>query len=465
MSIGEAGSLTANTPVANAPITVTLTEPLTDPVIVLTGTQEGGHPYTLRVLDTTTDADGNVTSFTFTIEEWEYLDGAHPVEETINWVAVEEGVHTLPDGRTIEAGFASADDTGTAVTLQGDFDSAPVVVTSVMSTNDTTSVDSDPTNITTTGFDVSLQEEEAQDGTHAQETVGWIAIEPGAGAVTDSTVTHVPTAIDLGDTFADPITVADTQTQNGGNPETVQIDSINGSDEATVFLQEEQSGDSETNHVPETVGLVTFEQGLIPCFTPGALILTDQGPRPVETLRPGDLLITRDHGAQPLRWVCRRTLSAADLRARPQLRPVILRKDSLAPGVPDRDMAVSPQHRMLLDGWRAELLYGASEVLAPARGLVNDLTVRSAGAEAPVTYIHLLLDRHEIIRADNAWTESLHAGQLNKGLIPGPARDELFALFPGLRAYEQSYGPTARPVTTVRETRALYPVSGAARTR
>ena len=100
MAIGEAGSLhTAG--VANQAITVTLTEPLTDPVIVMTGTQNGGHPYTFRIVDQEYDEDGNTTSFSFYIEEWEYLDGNHPASEDINWLAIEEGIHTLPDGRVI----------------------------------------------------------------------------------------------------------------------------------------------------------------------------------------------------------------------------------------------------------------------------------------------------------------------------------------------------------------------------
>ena len=97
MAIGEAGSITTNSPGVETPITVNLTEPLTDPVFMLTGTSNGGDPYSLRITGQTLDGDGNTTSFTFIIEEWDYLDGLHPADETINWLAVEEGVHTLPD--------------------------------------------------------------------------------------------------------------------------------------------------------------------------------------------------------------------------------------------------------------------------------------------------------------------------------------------------------------------------------
>ena len=98
MAIGEAGSITTNSQGENDPITVTFTEPMSDPVIVLSSTANGADPFTLRFVNQDIDGDGNTTSFTFIIEEWEYLDGPHPASETISWIAIEEGVHTLPDG-------------------------------------------------------------------------------------------------------------------------------------------------------------------------------------------------------------------------------------------------------------------------------------------------------------------------------------------------------------------------------
>ena len=144
MAIGEVGSITANSPTENQPITVTLTEPLTDPVFALSATNNGGDQFVLRIIGETLDANGDTTSFTFIIEEWEYHDGAHGATETINWLAVEEGVHTLPDGRIIEAGTSSVSssdqNTGGSATFSGGFTDPPVVLTSVMSENDTTAV-------------------------------------------------------------------------------------------------------------------------------------------------------------------------------------------------------------------------------------------------------------------------------------------------------------------------------------
>ncbi len=281
MAIGETGSITTNSPGVNDPITVTFTEPLDDPILALTATSNGGDPFVLRVTDIQLDGDGNATGFTFIIEEWEYLDGNHGATETINWLAVEEGVHTLPDGRIIEAGRVDSNpgSGNTPVSLNGGFTNPPVVLTSVMSENDTTTVDSDPLNITSSGFNIQLQEEEGQPDDHASESIGYIAIQGGSGADSGSantgTTSSSTNSIDLGDTFTNGITVAETQTINGPDPARVSIDGGN-ANSIDLSLQEEQSQGGETNHITETVGVVTFEAGLILCFAPGCKMDTSK---------------------------------------------------------------------------------------------------------------------------------------------------------------------------------------------
>jgi hypothetical protein len=439
VAIGEAGSIFTNSPGVNDLIRVDFTEPLDNAVIALTATNNGGNQFALRVVNI--DQDG----FDFIIEEWEYLDGAHPAFETINWLAIEEGVHTLPDGRVIEAGTASTSGNSTTVGLNGGFASAPVVLTSVMSENDTTTVDSDPLNITATGFTISMQEEEAEANNHGSETVGYIAIEPGGDA--DSGTADTFTTLDsttrtfvLGDTFDDAIVLADTQTINGGNPGTVKIDGQSNSDVDLVF-EEEQSNDNEVFHIPETVGVVAFEDGLIPCFTPGTRIETVRGAVSVEDLQPGDLVLTADSGPRPLRWLCQTQVSPARLQRQRNLAPVVIRAGALGAGLPTRDMAVSPQHRMLITGWRAELLFGASEILVPALSLVNERSILIDRSARPVTYLHLLFDRHELVTAEGTVTESLHAGELDKAEIHPGARAELMALFPILPRCQAASAP------------------------
>lgn len=441
MAIGEAGSITTGSPTENQLITVNLTEPLTNPVFAFTATSNGGDDIVIRLVDQTVDADGNTTSFSFILEEWEYLDGPHPAVETINWLAVEEGVHTLPDGRIIEAGTSTVSstgrNTGDSETFSGGFTDPPVVLTSVMSNNDSTTVDSDPSNITATGFDITLQEEEGQDGVHAAETIGWIAIEPGGDAISGTasasgdTITHNVSTLGLGATFTDSVVLAETQTLDGPDTANVSIDSQT-NDSVSVFIDEEQSNDTETNHTTEVVGIVAFEDGLIPCLTKGTLIQTMTGAKPVEQLASGDLVETADGCGQRLQWIGRRTYGLDDLKANMNLYPVRVTANALGNGLPRRDLLVSRQHRLLVRSKIAERMFGKAEVLIPAvkltemPGVYIDRTVKT------VAYFHLLFEKHEVIFAEGTPTESLFTGpEALKSMSP-QARAEIFQIFPEL---------------------------------
>ncbi|MEM7269710.1 MAG: Hint domain-containing protein [Pseudomonadota bacterium] len=182
------------------------------------------------------------------------------------------------------------------------------------------------------------------------------------------------------------------------------------------------------------------------CFTPGALIATPEGERPVEALEVGDFVTTRDHGAQPIRFVARRSFSRRELAAFPHFKPVLIRKGALGPETPRRDIRVSPQHRMVLSGWRAEVMFGASEVMATAISLVNDKMIRIAHGARRVTYIHLLFDQHEVIFAEDAATESLHPGRSAVDSMQEDSRAELLEIFPELALQTgDNFGAVARP--------------------
>ncbi len=451
MAIGEAGSITTNSPTENAPITVNLAEALTNPVFALSATNNGGNQFVLRIIDETLDGNGDTTSFTFIIEEWEYHDGAHPATETINWLAVEEGVHTLPDGRIIEAGTSSVSssgqNTGGSATFNGGFTDPPVVLTSVMSENDTTAVDSDPSNITSSGFDLTLQEEEAQDGVHSAETIGWIAIQAGGDSTsgTAQSVGGVDENVDvlgLGDTFTNSVVLAETQTINGGDTATVVINSQSNSN-VGVFVEEEQSANTEMGHVNEDVGIVAFEDGLIPCFTAGTEISTPNGPICVEHLKVGDLVQTVDNGPQEIRWIGRRRLNKQDLEQEPNLLPIRIVAQSLGHQLPTRDLVVSRQHRMFVTSKVAERMFGANEVLIAAIRLTALPGIFIDTQAQEVEYIHLLFDEHELLYAEGAKTESLYLGcEAAKALTPD-AFKEVTTLFPELRL-QTSYKRTAR---------------------
>ncbi|MEM0977481.1 MAG: Hint domain-containing protein [Pseudomonadota bacterium] len=483
MAIGETGTLEANTPnsggTAVYEVRVELTEPLDDPVIVLIATNRGGNKYALRVTGEETNTDGETIAFTFTFDEYEYHDGPHPAVETVNWLAIEEGTHTLPDGRTVVAGKTTANDdndlldAGETVTFPADTfqddPNPPVVLTTVEGPNPTippgsTSnalygpatgnvVDSDPSMVTTDGFKVELNAGEAYAPTGISQTVGYIAIQQGTGTADDPGTSQVEGGLEEGnnvfnldDTFTNPIVLAETQTINDDDPGTVILRD-NGFDpttETNLEFEEEQSLDNELDHeIPETVGIVVFEAGLILCFTSGTRILTAHGEVRIEDLAVGDLIVTKDNGLQPLRWTGTKTIDLSNGSDGQDVRPITIPAHSFGPNLPSRDLTVSPQHRILLTDGDAELMFGSKEVLAPAKALASS---RRHPVDRTVTYVHLLFDTHQIIFANGLETESLHPGHLTPSALDHQAKSELFTLFPELRGTPQSYGPACRKV-------------------
>ncbi len=185
----------------------------------------------------------------------------------------------------------------------------------------------------------------------------------------------------------------------------------------------------------------------IPCFVRGTRILTDQGERLVEDLRPGDRIETRDNGLQPIRWIGTRTVAAEGRHA-----PVVIEEGTFGM---HRRLVVSPQHRVMLTHWMAELMFGEDEVLVAAKDLVNDCSVRVLeGGE--VEYFHLLFDQHQIIWSEGLTTESFLPGPTVINDLDAAVQDEVLSLFPEIdRATKQGYGPSARRPLRGYEARAM----------
>lgn len=183
------------------------------------------------------------------------------------------------------------------------------------------------------------------------------------------------------------------------------------------------------------------------CFATGTLIDTDRGPRPVHLLRVGDMIRTRDHGMQPLRWLGGRQLSASELAGQTRLHPIRVAAGALGPGMPARDLTVSPQHRLLVRSAIAERMTGAPEVLIAAVHLLGHPGIERIAAET-IGYWHLMFDRHEIVFAEGAEAESLHLGPMALSGMSDDALTELRALFPDLVAagIAGAPAPTCRPV-------------------
>ncbi len=129
----------------------------------------------------------------------------------------------------------------------------------------------------------------------------------------------------------------------------------------------------------------------VACFAGGTRLLTPSGLRAVETLVPGDGVVTASGRIARLRWVGHRRL---ELRHHLHARPVRVRSGAFADGVPVADLLLSPDHAVLV-----------ADRLVPVRHLVNALSIVAERMDA-VTYFHLELDRHDLLLAEGAACES-----------------------------------------------------------
>ena len=191
--------------------------------------------------------------------------------------------------------------------------------------------------------------------------------------------------------------------------------------------------------------------GGVICFTPGTVILTETGPRRIEELSEGDRIQTKDNGCQELLWVGQRRVSGARLYAMPHLAPIRMREGAIDKGVPDDGLLVSPDHRMVLRGARAQALFNCDEVLVTARDLINDQSVYVDRNIKELTYIHLLLPSHQVVFANSVETESFHPASAALSHLDDDDRSRMFQRIPELRGDPQAYGAFARRVLSASE--------------
>jgi hypothetical protein len=154
-------------------------------------------------------------------------------------------------------------------------------------------------------------------------------------------------------------------------------------------------GASPTNFVAAVVNGMPVVEDAPACLLRGSRVTTPGGPVAVERLAIGDLVTVASGEARPIKWIGRRAYAAAFVRRNLGLLPVCFRAGSLGPGVPMRDLYVSPTHAMFMDG----LLIHAAE-------LVNGRSVMLVTQPMELEYFHVELDRHAVIFAEGASTES-----------------------------------------------------------
>lgn len=184
--------------------------------------------------------------------------------------------------------------------------------------------------------------------------------------------------------------------------------------------------------------------GDVICFTKGTNIRTDNGDVRVENLSIGDRVQTKDNGMQEILWIGNRRMSGARLHAIPDLRPVRLRRDALGGEIPDEDLLVSPQHRILLSGDHAQALFNQREVLVRASDLIDDHKVFVDHSMREITYVHLLFAEHQIVWANGVQSESYHPANTTLKTVEVSQRSSLLELFPSIKRDPFSYGGFAR---------------------
>jgi hypothetical protein len=212
----------------------------------------------------------NVTSagFEIRVQEWDYLDGSHSLEE-ISWLAVERGHWTLDGGAQVEAGDISTDSCGVAsfdsVTFLEGFSTTPVVMTSVATVNESDAVATRNRDVTTTGFEVTMQEQESNVQSHASESISYIAWEAGTGNVsgmdyevgTESVPDQAWATIGYGPFVSVPVFLADMQSTDDTDPCNVRYQNKTAGT-VDVRVHEERSADTERVHSGEEIGYFAF---------------------------------------------------------------------------------------------------------------------------------------------------------------------------------------------------------------
>ncbi len=197
------------------------------------------------------------------------------------------------------------------------------------------------------------------------------------------------------------------------------------------------------------------DSGLI-CFAEGTLIHTEAGPRPIEQLRSGDQLETRDNGLQSIAWLGSHHVSNAQLRRNPALRPVRIRQGALPSNRPSADLLLSPNHRLLVSSGEAERLFNTHETLILARDIAKHIPDKRAiyvdTAIPQVTYYHLLTGQHEIIWANGVEAETLHPSDMDMGLLDHQSRQALYTVCNEI----EDYGSHARRCLSPSETEILH---------
>jgi PKD repeat protein len=249
--------------VGNEWVRVPLTTPFANPIVIAGPPSfSNSEPCVIRLRNV------NSTGFDIRLTEWNYQDGAHP-QESVSYLVMEKGRHTLPNGSSVEAGAYVGTTYFKSVPFSKSFAKAPVILTTIASFNETDTISGRIKSVTASGFGYYFWEQEKNKNVHLNETVNFIAWEPGTGTIgsvqfeaanTANAVTHVwHSAAFQTPAPRAPLLLADMQTTNSTETSALRVQQINGTG-FQVKVEEEQSKDSEVSHSVETVGYLSLNQ-------------------------------------------------------------------------------------------------------------------------------------------------------------------------------------------------------------
>lgn len=148
------------------------------------------------------------------------------------------------------------------------------------------------------------------------------------------------------------------------------------------------------------------------CFSAETMILTPSGAVPVGDLRVGDQIITRDYGAQPIRWVARRKVMRDQIVEQPNLGPIRIAPNAFGAQMPTTPLVLSPQHRVLVRSAVVRRMTGDQEALVSIKHLQGYPGIAPVETPADVTYVHIALSQHDIVYANGLPAETLFPGKM-----------------------------------------------------
>lgn len=235
----------------------------TDPIVILSAPSSKGSQPTLVRVDAV-DHEG----FWARLQEWDYLDGEHSVEH-VGYLVLERGRHQLENGTWIEANEIELSGSEGYVLTEFSipFVTNPVVLSTLVTDNDRQAVAIRQRHVEPSGFELRLQHEEAAQIDHGHERVAYVAWEPSIGEIdgqpfevsaTLDAVTDALYRIDFATPFEQgPVFLAQDQSADGGDTANLRWRTKRAGS-VKVYIDEEQSRDSETGHTDETVGYISL---------------------------------------------------------------------------------------------------------------------------------------------------------------------------------------------------------------